>query len=80
VRANHRWLLESDAAFYIATRAADGSCAAGSTPVYRVYNNGRGGAPNHRYTRDANVRAQMTRDGWVTEGVGSNPVAMCSPR
>jgi uncharacterized protein DUF5648 len=27
-----------------------GNCPSGSGPVYRLYNNGQGGAPNHRYT------------------------------
>jgi hypothetical protein len=36
-----------------------GSCAAGLTLVYRLYNNGQGGAPSHRYTTDVTVRAQI---------------------
>jgi hypothetical protein len=73
------WTLESSEAFDIAVPAADGSCAAGLTPVYRLYNNGRGGAPNHRYTTDVTVRAQMIAQGWVPEGLGPNAVEMCSP-
>ena len=57
----------------------DGSCAAGFTPVYRLYNNGQGGAPNHRYTTDIAVRAQMIAQGWVPEGLGPDGVEMCSP-
>jgi hypothetical protein len=49
------------------------------TPVYRLYNNGQGGAPNHRYTIDLTVRAQMIAQGWVPEGRGPNAVEMCSP-
>jgi hypothetical protein len=73
------WSLESADAFDIAVPAADGSCAAGLTPVYRLYNNGQGGAPNHRYTTDVTVRAQMIARGWVPEGLGPNAVEMCSP-
>ena len=29
---------------------AQGACPAGTTAVYRMYNNGQGAAPNHRYT------------------------------
>jgi photosystem II stability/assembly factor-like uncharacterized protein len=78
-RADPAWMLESADAFDIAAPASDGSCATGLTPVYRLYNNGQGGAPNHRYTTDATVRAQMIAQGWVPEGLGSNGVEMCSP-
>ena len=77
--ADPAWTLESADAFDIAVPAADGSCAAGLTPVYRLYNNGQGGAPNHRYTTDLTVRAQMIAQGWVPEGLGPNAVEMCSP-
>ena len=73
------WSLENADAFDIAVPAADGSCAAGLTPVYRLYNNGQSGAPNHRYTTDISVRAQMISQGWVPEGLGPNAVEMCSP-
>jgi photosystem II stability/assembly factor-like uncharacterized protein len=79
VQANPNWSLESAAAFYIPVPAGDGSCAAGFTPVYRLYNNGQGGAPIHRYTTDIAVRAQMIAQGWVPEGLGPNAVEMCSP-
>jgi hypothetical protein len=79
VEASGKWLLENSAAFYIAVTGEDGSCAAGLTPVYRLYNNGQGAAPNHRYTTDFTVRAQMLAQGWVPEGFGSDVVEMCSP-
>lgn len=78
-RADPAWTLESADAFDIAVPAADGSCAAGLTPVYRLYNNSQGGAPNHRYTTDLAARAQMIAQGWAPEGVGPNAVEMCSP-
>ena len=80
VASNPNWLLESAAAFYAALPAVDGSCAAGSSPVYRLYNNGQGAAPNHRYTTDLHVRAQMIAQGWVPEGIGPDAVEMCSPQ
>jgi len=79
VQANSSWSLESGAAFYISLTAGDGSCASGLTPVYRLYNNGQGGAPNHRYTTDVIARAQMIEQGWIPEGLGANVVEMCSP-
>jgi len=51
----------------------------GFTPVYRLYNDGQGGAPNHRYTTDLALRARMIGQGWVAEGLGPNAVEMCSP-
>ena len=78
-RADPHWLLESADAFDIAVPAADGSCASGFAPVYRLYNNGQGGAPNHRYTTDVIVRAQMIAQGWMPEGLGVDAVQMCSP-
>jgi hypothetical protein len=78
-QSDSAWRLESRDAFDIAVPAADGSCAAGLTPVYRLYNNGQGGAPNHRYTTDLKVRAQMIALGWVPEGLGPDAVEMCSP-
>jgi hypothetical protein len=79
VHTNPNWLLESGAVFYIVLPTRDGSCAAGLTPVYRLYNNGQGGAPNHRYTTDVTARAQMIERGWVPEGLGPDAVEMCSP-
>jgi hypothetical protein len=70
----------SAAVFYIAIPAGDGSCAAGLMPVYRLYNDGQGGVPNHRYTTDVSVRAQAIKDGWVPEGFGPDVVQMCAPQ
>ncbi len=79
VMGNPDWQLEGQV-FNIPIPAADGSCAAGTVPVYRLYNNGQGGAPNHRYTTDLSVRSQMMTQGWVPEGYGSVGVIMCSPQ
>jgi hypothetical protein len=48
-------------------------------PVFRLYNNGMGGAPNHRFTTDAAVRSQMLDAGWIPEGAGQEGVAFCVP-
>ena len=79
VMANPDWQLEGQV-FNIPIPATDGSCAAGTVPVYRLYNNGQGAAPNHRYTTDLSVRSQMMTQGWVPEGYGSIGVIMCSPQ
>ena len=72
------WQLEGSA-FSTLMPASDGSCPSGSIPVYRLYNNGMGGAPNHRFTTDINVRAQMLAAGWAPEGQGIG-VGFCSPQ
>jgi len=48
------------------------------TPVYRLYNNSQGGAPNHRYTTSLTTRATMLGKGWIAEGLGVG-VVMCAP-
>ena len=71
------WVLESDDVFRI--RLPDlttGRCAAGTVPVYRVFNN-RSDA-NHRYTTDVSVRQQMIAKGGVPEGYGPDGVTFCA--
>lgn len=66
VRASPDWQFEA-VAFHVAVPAVDGGCAAGTRPVYRLYNAGHDGAPNHRYTTDLAVRTAMLAQGWVAE-------------
>jgi YVTN family beta-propeller protein len=73
------WQLESTAVYYLALTDANGNCPSNTSPLYRVYNNGMGGAPNHRYTADAAVRAQMLQAGWLAEGSGTDTVFACTP-
>lgn len=73
------WQLESTAVYYLEVTDASGNCPAGTSPLYRVYNNGMGGAPNHRYTADPAVRALMITLGWVPEGNGPDIIFACTP-
>jgi YVTN family beta-propeller protein len=73
------WQLESAAVYYLALTDANGNCPSNTSPLYRVYNNGMGGAPNHRYTADVAVRAQMIQLGWIAEGSGTNTTFACTP-
>ena len=75
--SNPNWQLEGYV-FNVAPPAGDGSCPAGFAPVYRLYNDGQGAAPNHRFTTDLAVRGQMLAKGYVAEGYGIG-VSMCSP-
>lgn len=78
VKASQNWQYEGDV-FFTVSPAQDGSCPAGMSPVYRLYNNGQGGAPNHRYTTEVPVRATMLAQGWIAEGYGAIGVIMCAP-
>ena len=81
VKANPNWQFEGEGSevFFTTSPALDGTCPSGTNPVYRVYNNGQGGAPNHRYTTDLTVRATMLALGWIAEGYGPIGVIMCAP-
>src|SRR5262249_50109871 len=65
------WSMEADNAFYMMAAPA-GTCRGGTTALYRLYNDGQGGAPNHRYTIDPAVRLQMIAAHWVPEGNGAD--------
>lgn len=78
LKANPNWTYEG-IAFYTLLPTITGGCADGATRVYRMYNNGKSGAPNHRFTTDLLVQQQYARGGWIPEGQGANGVGMCSP-
>jgi YVTN family beta-propeller protein len=75
----HVWQLESVAVYYMGVPDITGSCAAGTVPLYRVYNQGMGGSPNHRYTSERAVRDAMVALGWTAEGNGPDIVFACIP-
>jgi len=77
VKANPNWQFEA-AVFNMVLPASDGTCAAGTIPLYRVYNDGMGGAPNHRYTTDVDTFTFMQALGWKPEGFGVGVIA-CVP-
>jgi hypothetical protein len=70
VKGNSVWQYEG-IAFQAGLPTAE-RCPAGTAPLYRLYNDGRSGAPNHRYTSCPNIRDRMQSRGWISEGV-----AMC---
>ena len=65
------WIFEANA-FYIAADVSQ--CPASTRPVFRLYNQGMGGEPNHRYTTSWPVISDMQVAGWLLEGV-----VFCSP-
>ena len=78
VKSNPNWMFEGDA-FLVGLPMADGTCGGASIPVYRLYNNGTGGAPNHRFTTDVQLQGLMRAQGWIAEGYGIG-VSMCALR
>ena len=79
---NPNWQVEGPV-YAVVMPSGDGTCPAGTVPVYRMYNNGQGAAPNHRFTTDVATRnAMLTRPAdkaWLAEGAGIG-VGMCSPQ
>ncbi|MFO1324519.1 MAG: choice-of-anchor D domain-containing protein [Burkholderiales bacterium] len=78
VKGKPEWSFEGDV-FGVVLPSASGSCPQGLLALYRLYNDGQGGAPNHRYTLDGTVRAVMMAFGWVPEGYGTVGVIACVP-
>jgi hypothetical protein len=77
VKGNADWTFEGEV-FHVPLPDAQGACASATQRVFRLYNDGRSGAPNHRFTTDTALRTQMLGQGWVAEGAGPG-VTMCSP-
>jgi len=74
------WFLEDDKLFNtMLPDATTGDCPAGTIPVYRMYNQGMGAAPNHRFVTSLAERQKMIGQGWVAEGAGAIGVGMCVP-
>lgn len=75
VKLNPHWQFEK-IAFHVPVPDAAGNCPAGTEPVYRMFNNGQTGAPNHRFTTDP-----VTWNDFVqNRGFASEGVSMCAPR
>lgn len=70
------WKLETSNLFR-AFAPAGGPCLHFAFPLYRLYNNGAGGAPNHRYTISLQVRQEMIDMGWTPEGEGELGAVAC---
>jgi hypothetical protein len=79
LKAGNAWQYEG-IAFYLALADANGNCPAGTVSLYRAYNNGMGGAPNHRYTTSLDILNQMIGAGWTFEGNGNTKVFACVPQ
>ena len=71
------YVYESPNVFYVALPdTTTGACAAGSVPVYRLWN--QRADSNHRYTTDAGIKAAMQAKGYLAEGYGPAAASLCS--
>ncbi len=71
VKSNPDWTFEGVVGYVL----PNGSCDGSSAPLYRLYNNGLGGAPSHKYTLQDYDRSYLLQAGWVEEGaLGCVPV------
>jgi hypothetical protein len=77
-RGDPAWNFEGEV-FAVMLPDGAGTCADGTIPLYRLYNEGIGNAPNHRYTTSLTIRARMLAQGWSAEGVGVGVVACVLP-
>jgi hypothetical protein len=78
LKSGNTWSFES-IAYFVKLPDADGHCPAGTEALFRLYNDGQGGAPNHRFTSRPSVRDAMRGQGWVAEGNGPDAVFACTP-
>jgi hypothetical protein len=78
------FVLESEAAFFVALPDTDSGVCPRSTdidyygllfPVFRLWNHRLDS--NHRYTGDSHVRDAMVAQGYIAEGYGPDAVAFC---
>ena len=81
VKQDPAWQFERSAFFVRMAEGAPGAatCSAGTQPLFRAYNNGKSGAPNHRYTTDPAVLDAMIAQGWTMEGEAATRVFACVP-
>jgi hypothetical protein len=76
LKSNPGWQYEA-IAFYLQPLTASFDCPAGTVILYRLFNNGMGGAPNHRFITDVTEVARMTAAGWSLEGDGPKIAYAC---
>jgi uncharacterized protein (DUF1800 family) len=74
--ANYPNLYQNEGIGWYAFATQSGTCASGTVPLYRTYNNGvtRGTASNHRYFTDYSFYQSYAAKGYALEGVD-----MCVP-
>jgi probable HAF family extracellular repeat protein len=83
IKGDPSWQSEG-IAFYVQIPTGygtgNGSCPDGTVALYRAYNGGMGGAPNHRYTTNLATLSAMIAQGWIFEGEANTKVFACVPQ
>jgi serine protease len=74
VRDRKDWHWQFEGAPFWAIPPTAGACPDRTVPLYRAYNDGQRGDPNHRYSIDRAVIDAMVAQGWTDEGA-----RMCVP-
>lgn len=69
VRDRNEWHWQFEGAPFWASEPAHGTCPPNTKSLYRVYNDGMGGTPNHRYSTDIAIITAMVAKGWINEGL-----------
>jgi hypothetical protein len=77
-RADWHWQYEG-IVFYLQLPDESGHCPIGTTILYRLYNNGIGGAPLHRLTTNQTRFNEILAEGWVFEGDSRTFAFACVP-
>ena len=77
-KGDPKWRFEGEV-FAMNLPGQSGTCPAGTVTLYRLYNNGQNGAPNHRYTTRPTIRTAMLAQGWTAEGAGVGVVGCLPP-
>jgi photosystem II stability/assembly factor-like uncharacterized protein len=78
VQARPDWQYEG-IAFYLRLPGADGLCPPGTNVLYRLYNNGIGGGPAHRFTTSTATIDEMRARYWIVEGNDPTVAFACVP-
>ena len=73
------WEFET-IAFYLQLPDGNGECTDDPVPLFRLYNNFAGGAPNHRYTTSESTVREMQAAGWTVEGNAVTGTFACVPQ
>lgn len=79
IKQSPLWTFEGIAFAWRLPSEATARCELGQRQLYRLYNDAKGGAPNHRYTTSLRSFDQMRAQGWIPEGGGQGGSFVCVP-
>lgn len=71
------WQFEGDV-LPVRLASAEGACAAGTVPLFRLFRGGPVPQPNHRFTVDVALVRGLYAQGWTLEGNGPDTIFACA--